>query len=186
MKEQLLRNNYVVIDSFVSEEQAEFFSEKLGFMYKNSPQWFNKDLQRSNPQSTSALGIYDMLEFVELLVEKIPSVVSIVEEPVFPTYSYARMYKKDNVLRKHTDRKACEISVTLHLSNDGVEWPIYFETPGKETVAVNLKPGQAAVYLGCSAPHWRDTYEGTDYRQVFLHYVRARGGNRHCYFDKRK
>jgi hypothetical protein len=126
-----------------------------------------------------------MWAFIELLVDKVPFIASIVEEPMLPTYSYARLYKNGEVLEKHVDRGACEVSATLHLGSDGVEWPIYFENRDKQTVAVNLKPGQAAVYLGCVAPHWRDAYEGTDYRQVFLHYVRARGENRHHYFDKR-
>jgi len=103
---------------------------------------------------------------------------------MLPTYSYARLYKNGEVLKRHKDRGACEVSVTLHLGSDGVEWPIYFETPAGDTVSVNLKPGQAVIYLGCIAPHWRDVYEGSDYRQVFLHYVRARGENRHFYFDK--
>jgi len=181
MKNQLLQNSYVVIDDFVTPEQANALALEMEEIYKKYPGDFNQDVQC--PES---LAIYDMWAFVELLVEKIPVIASVTEEPMFPTYSYARMYRNGETLERHTDRGACEVSVTLHLGNDGVEWPIYFETPDKQTVALNLKPGQAAVYLGCIAPHWRDAYEGTDYRQVFLHYVRARGENRHCYFDKRR
>jgi hypothetical protein len=181
MKNQLIQNSYVVIDDFVTPERARTLAAEMEETHKNYPSDFEQDAQ-----CPSSLAIYDMWAFVELLVEKTPLIASITEEPMFPTYSYARMYKNGETLKKHTDRGACEVSVTLHLSNDGVEWPIYFETPNKEVVAVNLKPGQAAVYLGCVAPHWRDEYEGTDYTQVFLHYVRARGENRHCYFDKKR
>jgi hypothetical protein len=181
MKNQLLQNSYVVLDDFISPEKANALAVEMEENYKHYPGDFSKD-----SQCPESLAIYDMWAFVELLVEKTPVIAEITGEPMFPTYSYARMYKNGETLKRHTDRGACEVSVTLNLSNDGVEWPIYFETPGKETVALNLKPGQAAVYLGCIAPHWRDTYEGTDYRQVFLHYVRARGENRHCYFDKRR
>ena len=181
MKNELLQNSYVIIDNFVSPEQANALAVEMEKVDKEYPGSFEHD-----EQCPKSLGIYDMWAFVELLVEKTPVIASITEEPMFPTYSYARMYKKNEVLERHIDRGACEVSVTLHLGSDGVEWPIYFETPDKQTVAINLKPGQAAVYLGCIAPHWRDAYEGTDYRQVFLHYVRARGKNRHCYFDKRR
>ena len=181
MKNQLSQNSYVIIDDFVTPKRAKALAHKMADVYKQHPQDFIMD-----KQCPSSVAIYDMWAFVELLVEKTPLIASITEEPMFPTYSYARMYKNGETLKRHTDRGACEVSVTLNLSNDGVEWPIYFETPNKKVVGLNLKPGQAAVYLGCVAPHWRDVYEGTDYTQVFLHYVRARGENRHCYFDKRR
>jgi hypothetical protein len=181
MREQLLRDSYVVIDNFISPEQAAFLADELQLTYELYPDDFTNDAD-----CPKSLAIYDMWAFIELLVEKVPLIASITEEPMLPTYSYARLYKNGETLEKHLDRGACEVSVTLHLGNDGVEWPIYFENRDKQTVAVNLKPGQAAVYLGCVAPHWRDAYEGTDYRQVFLHYVRARGENRHYYFDKRR
>ena len=181
MKNQLLQNNYVIVEDFVTPEQASALAAEIEETYKKYPDDFDQD--SDCPKSPA---IYDMWAFVELLVEKTPVIAAITEEPMFPTYSYARMYKNGETLKRHVDRKACEVSVTLHLGGDGVEWPIYFETPDKQIVAVNLKPGQAAVYLGCIAPHWRDAYEGTDHRQVFLHYVRARGENRYCYFDKRK
>jgi hypothetical protein len=34
---------------------------------------------------------------------------------LLPTYSYFRMYKHGDVLRRHRDRPACEISVTLNI-----------------------------------------------------------------------
>jgi hypothetical protein len=181
MREQLIKNSYAIIDNFISEEQAAFLAKEIELMHAKYPSDFYND-----EQCPGSLAIYDMWTFVELLVEKSHFMTSALGEPMLPTYSYARLYKNGEVLKKHTDRGACEVSVTLHLGSDGVEWPIYFETPDKEVVSVSLKPGQAVVYLGCIAPHWRDAYEGSDYRQVFLHYVRARGENRHCYFDKTK
>ena len=47
---------------------------------------------------------------------------------LFPTYSYFRVYKKGDTLAKHTDRPACEISVTLCLGfEEGKPWPIWIE-----------------------------------------------------------
>jgi Rps23 Pro-64 3,4-dihydroxylase Tpa1-like proline 4-hydroxylase len=40
------------------------------------------------------------------------------------------------------------------------------------------------IYLGKIAPHWRDSYGGEYYTQVFLHYVRSRGDCSYAYFDK--
>lgn len=45
---------------------------------------------------------------------------------LIPTYSYSRIYKTGEVLPKHMDRYACEISVTVTLGYIGKIWPIYF------------------------------------------------------------
>lgn len=180
MKNKLYTDGYVVLDNFITEENAAYLNDALLETYEKYPMDFCYDAQ-----CNLSPAIYDMWQFLEVLVEKIPEVASAIEEPIFPTYCYARLYKNGDVLEKHVDRGPCEISVTLHLGSDGVEWPIWFEKPSGEQVFLNLKPGQAALYLGCESPHWRDKYEGHDYRQVFLHYVKARGVNKVHYFDKR-
>lgn len=42
------------------------------------------------------------------------------------TYNYSRIYKPGEILQKHCDRYACEISVTITLGHVGKIWPIYF------------------------------------------------------------
>ena len=88
-----------------------------------------------------------------------------------PTYSYARIYKKGDVLARHKDRYSCEISTTLNLGGD--DWPIYLDPTGKKGqagVKVNLKPGDMLIYSGCDLEHWREEFTGEDCGQVFLHY----------------
>ena len=46
-----------------------------------------------------------------------------------------------------------------------------------------LGPGDAMIYLGCIAPHWRDRFFGKEYIHSFLHYVRS-DGMLDNYFDK--
>jgi len=181
LKQQLIDNNYVIIDNFISEEKAkELYSYFKEEAVKN-PQGFTPD-----PQCPKSLAIYDFRWFVELLVDKIPFMSEVLEEPMFPTYSYARIYANKEVLKKHKDRHACEVSVTLHLGSDGTDWPIWFTKPNGEQVSYNLKPGQGVIYLGMISEHWRDAFQGQEYSQVFLHYVRGRGENWVCYFDKFK
>jgi len=99
-----------------------------------------------------------------------------------PTYSYARIYKKGDVLERHKDRFSCEISTTLNLGGD--EWPIFIEdkknvglvedgfkskTKNKGT-KVLLKPGDMLVYKGNLCEHWREKFKGEHCAQVFLHY----------------
>ena len=91
-----------------------------------------------------------------------------------PTYSYARIYKKGDVLKRHKDRFSCEISTTLNLGGDA--WPLYLEPSGKENmkgIKVDLKPGDMLIYSGCELEHWREIFQGKDCVQVFLHYNKA-------------
>ena len=100
-----------------------------------------------------------------------------------PTYSYARIYKKGDVLERHKDRFSCEISTTMNLGGD--DWPIYLENKknvgipdGKKYTAIStnkgtkivLKPGDMLVYKGMILEHWREPFIGQDCAQVFLHY----------------
>ena len=87
------------------------------------------------------------------------------------TYSYARIYKKGDVLERHKDRYSCEVSTTLNIGGD--EWPIYLEPSGeegKEGTKVILNQGDMLVYKGCDVEHWRESFEGENCGQVFLHY----------------
>ena len=106
-----------------------------------------------------------------------------------PTYSYARIYKKGDVLERHKDRFSCEISTTMNLGGD--DWPIYLENKknvgvckdidpetGKNYTAqsmnkgtkIVLKPGDMLVYKGMILEHWREVFLGDNCAQVFLHY----------------
>ena len=92
------------------------------------------------------------------------------------TYSYARIYKKGDELKRHKDRPSCETSCTLNLGGD--EWPIFLEPSGeegKEGVKVLLNPGDMLIYEGCNLEHWREPFEGNNCGQVFLHYNNVNG-----------
>ena len=87
-----------------------------------------------------------------------------------PTYSYFRLYSKGTELRKHDDRKACEISISLCLGYTGEMWPLYMDqTP------IYMKPGDMVIYRGLEIPHWRKPLEGEYHAQVFMHYNDVNG-----------
>jgi len=117
---------------------------------------------------------------------------------LIPTYAYARIYKKGDVLHRHKDRFSCEISTTLNLGGD--PWPIYIEkNPKKGGVKegkyvsdytkgskVVLAPGDMLVYKGNILEHWRESFDGQDCGQVFLHYNNAATkGSEDNIFDNR-
>ena len=92
---------------------------------------------------------------------------------LYNTYYYDRYYFPGQALSKHTDRDACEISVSIHISTNleggDRKWPLKIKTPdkytdkkkttilvpGEERSAI-LEPGDGFIYKGCERPHWRD------------------------------
>jgi len=109
---------------------------------------------------------------METLLQKMkPIMEKETEKTVVETYSYARIYKKGDELKRHKDRPSCETSCTMNLGGD--EWPIFLEpsgAQGKEGVKVLLNPGDMLIYRGCDLEHWREPFEGSNNAQVFLHY----------------
>ena len=97
-----------------------------------------------------------------------------------PTYSYARIYKAGDVLKKHKDRFSCEISTTLNLGGD--MWPIHLRSKNKD-IRINLKPGDMLVYRGIELEHWREEFQGDNCAQVFLHYndEKSKDSNKNIY-----
>ncbi len=97
----------------------------------------------------------------------------VIGRKLYNTYYYDRFYFPGQALTIHTDRDACEISVTMHIStnlpDDLKDWPIKIKTPdtytdknktsisipGEERSCI-LQPGDGVLYKGCERPHWRD------------------------------
>lgn len=178
MNNQLLEQNFLVLRDLIPEEEAKDIGRK-----------FKEDCERVNfpgdTQASNSHSVYNYKEALELLCNLTNDISDTIEEPVLPTYTYGRIYKENSVLKKHTDRPACEVSITLHLDGDHI-WPIWVENQDGKSHCIELKPGDALLYLGCIAPHWRDEFDGTWYAQFFMHYVRSNGPAARCYFDKEK
>jgi hypothetical protein len=136
-------------------------------------------------QVDSSQAMYNFMPFVKLLVNKVPHINKILGEEVLPTYTYSRVYKNGSVLNRHRDRPACEISISLNISKD-VDWPIFFQRPDGSETNLELENGAAVIYLGCQADHWRNKFNGNEYTQVFLHYVKANGSKAWAFFDKQQ
>jgi hypothetical protein len=178
MNSILIKNNYLIIRNFIESDRAKQLSKD-----------FKEECKKENAVGDILVldcqGMYNYMPFLELLCEKIPEISEITEEIILPTYSYARVYRKGNILEAHKDRPSCEISLSVHLDGD-ISWPIWVETPEGKKEYVSLNSGDALLYLGCIAEHGREIFTGEWYTQVFLHYVRSRGPNSSAYFDNRK
>ena len=182
------QNKFQVIKKAVPFELANFIfnyfllkRDAVNYLYTNNLVAENgmlgtwKDQQVPNVYSHYADFVMETL-----LMKVMPIMKQQTNLNLIPTYSYARVYEKGSILKRHKDRPSCEISVTVMLGSDGTKWPIFMK--GKE---INLEPGDAAIYLGCEIEHWREEFKGDWHAQTFLHYVDKNGANKEWEKDKR-
>jgi len=148
-------------------------------------------------QISDTYNSYADIVMETLMLKCQPIMEKITELKLTPAYSYVRIYKKGDVLKRHKDRFSCEISTTMNLGGD--PWSIYLE-PNKNVciptdsfvptknkgIKVDLKPGDMLVYRGCELEHWRNKFTGKECVQVFLHYNNKKTpGAGQNLFDKR-
>ena len=174
MKQEFLDAKFALIPNFISPEHAEQCASEL--RYTNSIGNYESDWD----VAPNASSISDPTFGLEIMCDKNSLINDIVGEYLVPTYCFSRIYRTGDTLPKHTDRAACEVSLTVHLDGDA-EW--LFACYDSE---LSLNPGDAVLYLGHVVPHYRvDPYKGKEYLQFFMHYVRTRGCHKEVYFDKR-
>jgi len=187
------KNKYLVLKNVISEQLADFIYK----YFKNK-----KDVARylfdekyispfteyfgvwNDEQSPNTYSHYSDIAMETLLKEVKPIIQKKIDLKLIETYSYARLYKKGDILERHKDRYSCEISGSLNLGGD--TWSIYIDPTGKTNqagVKIDLKPGDMLVYSGCDLEHWREEFKGKDCCQVFLHYNKDK--NKQNYLDTR-
>ena len=174
---ELTKNNYIILPHFIDQKYAEVLYKDL--LYNGQTE---ENFGRENDVSYDEYTVGDIYNAYkarpgqELLYYLTPIVTKIVNENLYPTYSWMRLYKNGSQLLQHSDRPACEISLTLHLGGDK-PWDLVIESPSGNFQHITLKnPGDAVLYLGCVSRHSRSgAYEGENYGQIFLHYVRSQG-----------
>ncbi|MDC3263774.1 hypothetical protein OAU51_00445 [Porticoccaceae bacterium] len=190
-------NKYQVIKKAVSYELANFIfnyfllkRDAVKWMYENNITYDNGMFGTwTDQQVPNTYSHYGDQVMETLLVKMLPVMAKETGLDLVPTYSYARIYKQGDILRRHKDRPSCEISTTLNLGGD--PWPIFIDGTGADSVIdeykqihkpnapegtkVLLDPGDMLVYSGCELEHWREPFEGQVCGQVFLHYNHRNG-----------
>jgi len=178
-------DGYAIIKKALSFELADFIYDyfilkrkAIAWAYKNKViqetpflgTW--KDLQVPNTYSIYGDPLMDTL-----LMKVLPRMQKDVGLELVPTYSYARLYKRGDILKRHKDRPSCEVSTTIYLGGD--KWSIFIDPTGKRNSPkgneVLLDIGDMLVYSGCELEHWRESFQGNVCAQVFLHYNHANG-----------
>jgi len=203
------KNKYVVIREAVSKDLAEFiynyflmkkqvYDTCLAERYLSPFETLLGAYEPSNGQMPNTYFNYADIVAETLMLKCQPIMEKTTGLKLQPAYTYARMYKKGDVLKRHKDRFSCEISTTMKLG--GEDWSIYLDPTNTETqpenvpykiignkgVRIDLKPGDMLVYRGLDLEHWRNKFKGKSCGQVFLHYNNEKTpGSSQNLFDKR-
>ena len=164
--------DYKIIKNFFSKEEL-----KLLQKYCYNKLDLNKDYQLDR-QSFSPAWYNDPL-MTSFLKTKLIKVEQESNLKLFETYAYWRYYVYGATLSKHTDRPACEVSVTACIKKYD-NWPLIIE--GEK---IELEEGEGLLYAGCEQKHGRPgTYKGEGMAQVFFHYVNQIGSNKDHAYDQ--
>ena len=161
-----------VIENFFSKQELEVLQS---YCYNRLDA--DKDYKIDH-QSFSPAYYYDPL-MTAFLKAKLPLVEQESNLKLFQTYAYWRYYVFGATLKKHTDRPACEISITACIKKYD-DWSIIVD--GK---SFELKEGDAVLYAGCEEEHYRPgIYKGNGIAQAFFHYVNQNGKHKDHAFDQ--
>jgi hypothetical protein len=185
------KNKYTVIRQAISKDLAAFVAnyflmQKQVYDTCKNARYFSPfenilgQYEEAYGQIPHTYSQYANMAMETLMLKCQPGMEKATGLKLYPAYTYARIYKKGDELKRHKDRFSCEISTTMNLAGD--DWPIYLEpdsTKGGEKpgqgyvsdntkgVKVDLKPGDMLVYSGCELEHWRKNSKANNVYKYF-------------------
>lgn len=158
---------------------------------KTISMYMENKIRRNEWQKNEEDGITELAFYGDPLIEtllqtSLPLVAETCGKELDPTYSYMRVYQPGEELEPHIDRPSCEISITVNVASKGTLSPIWMHYKDNEPHAYTLNPGDAVVYKGCEAKHWRAPLKADQLNvQFMLHYVDKNGPHAGRKFDTR-
>ena len=120
-------SGYLIIPKILSKELLDFIGI---YAYNRARIEGVQSIDNQVPNTPSFLYDYIMENLSDFLLPRIESIIGM---KLLPTYTYFRVYKAGDILEKHIDRPACEISITLSLRKRGNIWPIYINNTDYKT-----------------------------------------------------
>lgn len=188
------------IEQLISPHIARAFMQALKADIGNDPILLSNVESHPNLLMRPAFEIYGnyykpMIFFLWGLT---PIMEMIVGRPLLPTYDYFRIYREGDVCRVHSDRFACEHSLSLTLDySDGEPWALQigrdrvdpssrvddtFES--EQFASIEMKVGDAVLYQGVSHRHGRVSPNPNAWSaHLFLHWVERNGPYSEHAFD---
>jgi len=129
-----------------------------------------------------------------------PRVTQVAGCELMPSYAYFRIYQQGDVCRVHSDRPACEHSLSLTVElGDNIPWALSMEKRRLEQPLTDVDPdfgaepysaipmsaGDAVMYRGVNHRHGRlDPNPNSWSAHLFLHWVDASGPYADHAFDR--
>jgi len=199
VKSDFKKKGYILVKKVLDKKVCSFLYNYCKLRYMNlmdfqTKPWYRNTIDgvMDDKQVKLAASWYGDPLFESLLVELMPSVAKITQKNLGPNYSYWRMYLENAIMKKHTDRPACELSTTIcigydidNLKDKSYKWPLYIKgKKQKKGTPVFMEPGDMVIYEGCELDHWRDALKGNNHCQVFLHYNDLKKGKGKLFDDR--
>lgn len=186
-------NGYLALPGLVSTDVTHVLLGMLKSDLLRGGVSFDK-LKRGSPLlKTDAVEVYGMhyLPLTTFLWGMTPAITALVGHDLRPTYCYFRMYREGDLCFVHSDRQACEHSLSLLLAaSDEKAWPLevgsqHIDTPrqradpdfgGEAYDSVPMRPGDAVLYQGVHRLHGRLMPNPNRWSaHLFLHWVDPAG-----------
>lgn len=165
---------YKIIKNFFNKEEVKLLQEYCLEILEDPSKIPDQTLDEC-----FAISIYKDNLMGTLLKRKLPLVEKESGLKLFKTYSYWRYYGFNSFLEMHSDRPACEISVTACI-NKTDNWPLIINNK-----KIELNIGDGLLYLGAEDLHGRPgSFKGDGMAQVFFHYVDQKGPFTHHQNDQ--
>ena len=196
------RDGYVALDGLFPVEVVRGFFSMMEADLSRGGRSLRSFAARGPLLTRDAIEVYAQQypPMLGLLWGLTPRIAAATGCELLPTYAYFRLYQQGDVCRVHTDRPACEhsVSLTLGYGEDRV-WPLSVgaehvaeprpgadDTFGAEPFAsVPMRPGDGVLYQGVHRRHGRvSPNPNTWSAHLFLHWVDRNGRYADQAFDR--
>jgi len=193
-------NGYVLLEGLFPRQVLSVFRSRLQTELNLMG---SRDFVRSNSLLTKpSIEVYS-LEYPPMaafLWGLTPRAAEVAGCELMPSYAYFRIYQKGDICRVHSDRQACEHSLSLTVElGDNIPWALSFgerhldqpdaaiepDFRGEEFVSLSMKAGDAVMYRGVNHRHGRlEPNPNSWSAHMFLHWVDAAGPYMDHAFDR--
>ena len=149
------KNSYLVVKNAIPIDVANFVYDYFNMKRRTYHTLkdtsyisrFDADWGEHDKQVPNAYAHYADMAMETILDVLTPKMSKLTKLDLTPTYSYARIYGKGDILHPHTDRYSCEVSTTLNLGGD--MWPIWLVDKNGKHKEIKLNPSDILIYNGC-------------------------------------
>ena len=154
--------NYLVVRELLDPYLVKFLASYYQRVRQGEAGEFNIDWTSMNGKGDACADVV-----LYSLREKIMALTGL---DLLPTYSFVRIYKKGDSVGKHKDGPANQVSCTMCVARDDVDWPLGISDDTTEGSVV-MEPGDGVIYRGFKLSHWRDKFTGDNQVQVIVGFV---------------